>query len=105
MDPSLDERLALQVDLALTAKAADRAARREQEIRARRLGLTGAEIDAARAGNCFDVRAAAAVAFALAIRHGDDETAAALRDRAPRLGLGLQDLDWIEAAARKTPER
>lgn len=70
------------------------------ETRARALGLTGAEIDAARAGRCFDVRAAAAVAYATALRKADIPRIQAAHARVQRLGFGLLDVEAIERLSR-----
>jgi hypothetical protein len=51
---TLGERARLAVELALTARHADRPLRERQEADARRLGMVGAEIDAARLGRGFD---------------------------------------------------
>lgn len=97
-DKPLAARIAIQLDLALASRiGADEW--NALEARARCLGLTGAEIDAARDGRCFEVRAAAAVALALAVQHADTRQIAAARERALHLGLSPGDLRWIEITA------
>ncbi|MGF7149401.1 hypothetical protein FHS96_003052 [Sphingomonas zeicaulis] len=81
-------RLMCEVELALTASETDPVCRRRQEAEAARRGLTGAEVDAARAGRSFDARAAAAIALALACRSGDDGVIGAATRRAAQAGLG-----------------
>lgn len=81
-------RLMLEVALALDAGEVDPARRGRQEARAAQLGLTGAEIDAARAGRSFDARAAAAILLALASRSGDAAAIEAATVRAGHAGLG-----------------
>lgn len=97
-DSPLAPRIAIQLGLALASRiGADK--QNALEARARRLGLTGAEIDAARDGRCFEVRAAAAVALALAVEQADACKVVVARERAAHLGLSPGDLRWIEAAA------
>lgn len=62
----LDERTRISIELALTAHSADASIHRQQDLRARALGLSGAEIDAARRGGSFDARTAIAVSLATA---------------------------------------
>ncbi len=91
----LNERSLLAVELALTARHADRPLRERQETDARRLGMVGAEIDAARLGRSFDVRTSRALALAVAKDGDRDER----RDGAMRAGLGERDCAEIEALA------
>lgn len=93
-----DARIRIQVLLALGDRD-DANAAAQQEALAGRLGLTGAEIDAARAGRCFDVRAAAAVNFALALRVGEPASVERLRALAERAGLAADALVAIERIA------
>ncbi len=98
---TLDDRLMVQIELCLTGTS-DPADAIDLERRARSLGLSGAEIDAARQGRSFDVRASAAAAFAVAARGAGPRGALAARAQALRLGLASNDLDaielWLQAA-------
>ncbi|MBB3473570.1 hypothetical protein [Sphingomonas sp. BK345] len=92
---TLGERARLAVELALTARYADRPLRERQEADARRLGMVGAEIDAARLGRGFDVRTSRALALATAPDCDRQER----RDGAIRAGLAESDCAAIEALA------
>ena len=81
-------RLMIEVELALDAGDADPGRRSRQDAEAARIGLTGAEIDAARAGRSFDARAAAAIALALACRSGGVAAIEGAAIRAGHAGLG-----------------
>ncbi len=62
----LDERARLVIALWLTANADNPDLHQRQEAEARRLGLSGAEIDAARSGRSFDAQISAVLALAAA---------------------------------------
>lgn len=81
---TLDERGRLAIELALTAGSGDALLLRRQDTDARRLGLTGAEVDAARHGSSFDFPVSQAIALALA---SGDEDREARRERAVRAGI------------------
>lgn len=92
----LDPWLRLHVELALSAHCACTRTLAQQDARARELGISGAEVDAARALGGFDVKAAAAVRYACALRAGDERETAKARQRA--VGAGLTESD-IRAVA------
>ncbi|WP_419320566.1 hypothetical protein ACN2C7_06365 [Caulobacter sp. ErkDOM-E] len=95
LSPSLGAQLAL----ALLARCVCPQTRAKAEQEARSAGLTGAEIDAAWAGRSFDVKASAAITFALAVRSFSEIAIAASRSRALRMGLSPQELELVEARA------
>ncbi len=95
----LDERIRVQVLLALTSGRTCADARAEQDAAARQLGLSGAEIDAARGGNCFDVKAAAAVRLACALRVSKPDAVWQAQKTAVAAGLRPEDLTMIESLA------
>ena len=80
----LDERVRLAIELSLTASQ-DTMLHDRQDAQARRLGMTGADIDAARRGRSFEVQTS--MALALAIARGDER--GKLRERA--IGMGLAE--------------
>lgn len=81
---TLDERVRLSIELALSAATASPHQHRRQDEDARRLGLSGAEIDAARRGLSFDARIAVALALATT---SDGPQCDVLRDRARKVGI------------------
>ncbi len=87
------------VRIALAAAPENGTARPLEEDRARSVGLSGAEIDAARAGHSFDIQEAAAIRLARAIRHGDRDAIQPLLEAASRLGLSNAQLAEITALA------
>lgn len=89
----LDPRMRLSIEMALTGHRGIHALMRRQDEAATRLGLRGAEIDAARAGRSFDLRIARALELAIALRRGDG---AAARSRA--IGAGLDEAACREIA-------
>lgn len=96
MSAGLDDKIRIQVEIAL----ADRRCARTDAIRegrARAIGLSGAEIDAARSGRCFDLRADAAVRLACALRSAKVTHAPALAAMARRAGLSDADIEAIKA--------
>ena len=90
----LGERARLSIELALTAASHDRLLRQRQDSDAKLLGLTGAEIDAARRGWSFDVRTSAAIALAMASAESDDERLQ--QQRAKALKAGIAEKVWHE---------
>lgn len=96
---TLDARAQLSINIALAAANGDGERLRLGEQTARRLGFTGAELDALRRGSSFDFQLSRAIGLALA---PDAEH----RDRALRAGLDEQACRAIEAfAARKAGRR
>ncbi len=97
---SLNDRTRISIVLALSAGEADPLRRERQEVKARKLGMTGAEVDAARRGSSFDARASLAVTFAVAIMEGAKEAVECKRDRMLKAGFGEETLSEIEAIVR-----
>lgn len=93
---TLDERVRVTIGLALTANARDPLQRRQQDIEARRLGLSGAEIDAARRGWSFDVRTS--IALALVTASSEDQLGVQRR-RALKAGISEETCAAILALA------
>ena len=81
--PMLDEQTRLSIEMAMTANRDDPLLRQRQNARAMQLGLSGAEIDAARAGRSFDLRRSRALALAL----GSPARRGGLRTRARQVGM------------------
>ena len=98
---TLDERARLSIELALTSAAHDPPQVQQQEASARRLGMSGAEIDAARRGWSFDVRTSVAVALAVASVISDDERHEQQRAKALKAGISKAGCDEIEALAER----
>ena len=93
MSSELSPKLALQVRLALSQDTVESLA-----IDASRAGLTGDEIDAARAGRSFDIQAQAAIALALKLRAGACTIAA--RRQAEHVGLRDGEVSAITALTK-----
>lgn len=96
MSAALDDKIRIQVEIALADRSCSRTST-TQEGRARAIGLTGAEVDAARSGRCFDLRADAAVRLACALRSTKVAHAPALAVMARRAGLSDVDIEAIKA--------
>ncbi|QIO36915.1 hypothetical protein [Bradyrhizobium sp. 1(2017)] len=96
----LDERVQLSIELALTAKNPDLALLERQDIDAKRVGLTGAEIDAARRGWSFDVQTSIVLALAAASDEPDQEKQ---RERALKAGISQETCSAIEDLVRRRP--
>ena len=71
------------------------------EDQARSSGLTGAEIDAALSGRSFEARTAAALAFACAIKAGEDGQIEQARDHAIRFGATDEELFAVAEEAKR----
>ncbi len=67
---------------------------------ARAAGLTGAEIDAARQGRSFDVKAGGAISLALALASKDSARIVRARLQAGALGLRAADIRAVERETR-----
>jgi hypothetical protein len=94
----LDARTRLSIEMALTAGRGAPALIRQQDDAAARIGMCGAEIDAARAGRSFDARGARALELALAAGRGDHAHA---RSRAIQAGIdeaACREIETIAAA-------
>jgi hypothetical protein len=94
----LDERVRLSIELALTAKKPAPALLQRQDTDAKRVGLTGAEIDAARRGWSFDVQTSIVLALAAASNESDQ---AKQRERALKAGISHEACSTIEELARR----
>lgn len=94
----LDERMRLVIELAFTVERGDLFMHHQQDTEARRFGLRGAEIDAARCGRSFDRRTAVALALALATASEDLRTH---RARAEKAGIPADVSREIERYARR----
>ncbi|HVJ53713.1 MAG TPA: hypothetical protein VM689_14695 [Aliidongia sp.] len=95
----LDRRLRLQLELSFAQDPGAETLLCPRETQARALGLTGAEIDAARAGRAFDVRAAGAMALCRALRMADPTEIAAARQHASAIGIDAEEIVEIERLA------
>lgn len=92
----LDERERCCIVMALTAGSSDDELVTQQAEQGRRLGLTRAEIDAARRGFSFDFRISKAIALALA---REEEVLEDSRSQAIRAGIDKQTCVLIERMA------
>jgi hypothetical protein len=95
-NPTLPPRLAAMIRIALLPADASVEDIARSERLARAAGVTGAEIDAARQGRSFDVRASGAIAFALAIVSEDPARIDQDRLRARAVGLKAADIRALE---------
>lgn len=98
---TLNERVRLSIELALTAADHDFPRRQQQDVDARRLGMSGAEIDAARRGWSFEVTMSVAIALALAAQAGDEARCQSQRERARKSGIGAEVCRDIEELATR----
>lgn len=96
LDDRFIQRLQLQVDLAVKGNGVCAETRRQQDDVARRLGMTGAEIDAARDGHSFDIRLSRALLLAHAVLSGDPVRIARARTLVLQSGFDRDDLAVIE---------
>lgn len=101
-DVTLDGRLQLAIELALT-ECADPACALRQENEGRRLGMSGAEIDAARRGHGFDVQISRALSLAAASQGSAGRSVE--RNRALRAGLSELVCREIEQLAERFAAR
>ncbi|WP_423605646.1 hypothetical protein [Sphingomonas sp. MS122] len=92
----LDARTRLSIEVALMADQGAPVLIRQQDDAAARLGMCGAEIDAARGGRSFDVRGTRALELALAAKRGDYGDA---RLRAIQAGIDEETCREIERIA------
>ena len=94
--PSIDARIRLSIELALTGANASRSLLAKQEEAGRALGMTGAEMDVARQGSSFDFETSVAVSLAL-------NTCRETHQRALRAGLSEEacaEIEFISQACR-----
>jgi hypothetical protein len=92
----LDRRMRLTIEMALTGNQGSPALIQRQDEAAARLGMCGAEIDAARAGRSFDLRGSRALELALAAKGSERGE---LRQRAIQAGFDEEDCCEIERLA------
>lgn len=93
----LNDRLQLQIEVALDQYCDCSKTLSSQERRADQLGLTRAEVDAARAQRGFDVHTAAAIDFACAIASQEQTRIFVASVKALRVGLSMDQLELIAA--------
>jgi hypothetical protein len=79
----LAERIRFSIELALTAGHDDGELHSRQDAEGRSIGMSGAEIDAARSGRSFDAQISGALALAIA----RDGSCASIKARAHSLGV------------------
>jgi hypothetical protein len=91
----LTERLRLHIELALDRDCACHKTIAKLDKRADRLGLTGAEVDAARQMHSFDVRIAAAIDFACALGTHEPVRIHAAVIRAFMVGYTMPELQEV----------
>lgn len=96
----MSDRLRLQIEVALDQGCNCRQTLSSQEKRADHLGLTRAEIDAARARRGFDVQTAAAIDFACAVASHDQTRIFVSSVNALALGIAMDQLEQIAAFAK-----
>jgi hypothetical protein len=101
MPEQLHARVMAQLKLALLGDCGCPKTLTKLEREARLSGLTGAEIDAALSGRSFEARTAAAVAFACALKAGDDQCLQQARDRALQIGVNEAELRAIAEGAKR----
>ena len=101
MTEDFHARVMAQLKLALLGDCGCHKMLANLEEEARSSGLTGAEIDAALVGRSFEARTAAALAFACAIKAGEDESLEQASTRALRLGVTEEDLSVIAREAKR----
>ncbi len=92
----LDPRTRLSIEMALAGDQGAPALIRQQDDAAARIGMCGAEIDAAREGRSFDVRGARALELALAVKRSDYRD---IRSRAVQVGFDDEACREIEGIA------
>lgn len=93
----LSDRLRLQIEVALSQDCDCSRTLANQETRADRLGLTRAEIDAARARRGFDIQTDAAIDFACAIASHDQTRIFVSSIKALAVGISIDQLKLIAA--------
>jgi hypothetical protein len=94
-------RVQAQLRLALLGDCGCHKSLAKLEDEARSSGLTGAEIDAALGGRSFEARTAAALAFACAIKAGEDGAIEQARDHAARFGVTDEELSAVAKEAKR----
>lgn len=107
---TLDRRVRLSIALALADRGRNPPRPPDREAEARRLGMCGAEIDAARQGRSFDARTSRALALTVAAVARDmdrhDERARAVRSGIPdAVCREIEDFAEEVVASRNLRER
>ncbi|QOZ13319.1 hypothetical protein [Bradyrhizobium sp. CCBAU 51765] len=97
---NLDERVRLSIEMALTAEGHS-SLRQRQDVEARGLGMSGAEIDAARRGRSFDAWTSIALALARAACQGDDAELKNHREKVLSSGISEVTCQEIEEFAER----
>jgi hypothetical protein len=92
----LDPRTRLSIEMALAGNRSAPALIHQQDAAGARIGMCGAEIDAARAGRSFNVRGGRALELALAFKRSDYRDA---RSCAVRAGFDDEACREIEGIA------
>lgn len=95
----LSERLKLHIEIALQRNCTCKKTLAWLDKRADRLGLTGAEVDAARRLCSFDIRIAAAMDFASALGSGEPVRIHAAFVRALMAGYNMLELEEVAKLA------
>lgn len=98
----LSDRLWLQIEVALDQDSGGSATMASQDERADRLGLTRAEIDAARDGRSFDIQTAAAIDFARAVVSHDQTRVFVAAVNAITAGISMEHLHEIATCSSLT---
>lgn len=96
----LEGRASAQLKLALLNDCGCLKTLADLEQEARRSGLTGAEIDIALEGRSFEARTAAALAYACALKSGENELVEAARKRAAQIGVSDDELEEVMLCAQ-----
>jgi hypothetical protein len=95
----LPERLRLHIELALDRDCACKKTLAKLDRRIDRLGLTGAEVDAARELRSFDIRISAAIDFACALGSDEPVRIHAAVIRALMAGYNMHELKEVAKLA------
>lgn len=101
MTEKLHARVHVQLKLALLGDCGCLTSLANLEEEARSSGLTGAEIDAALSGRSFEARTAAALAFACAIKAGENGALKQAREHAVRFGVTDEELSAVAQEAKR----
>jgi hypothetical protein len=101
----LDERARLSIELALTAGSTDALLLEQQDATAKRLGMTGAEIDIARQGSSFEFLTSRAIALALATTAEDRAERRASAVKAGIDGQARADIEKLAASLGGPPHK
>jgi hypothetical protein len=95
MAEGLGQRMRAHLELALLADCGCAETLATLTRHARNAGFTGAEIDVALKGRSFEIRTAAAVTYACALKSCEQERVAQARGRTHRLGVSDGELQAI----------